>query len=251
MSYIFRTLVLSLLFVRFFFAQPLTPGQAIDRYLAGPGEQQTKCSDWVYAVQIDATMPQLKKQGTMSGLKVVSRLGRTAYHDLRFTGDNLVKTAVIARFLANDVKPHEPGAAVTRENYSFVYDRTSDYNGLTAYVFQLKPARKSIGLLKGELWLEAATAQPLRLWGDFVKSPSFFVRNIRVVQDFQRIGDSSHPLRLLLIVDTRIAGHVEMAVWLHPLDGESAEAVAGGGSAGLASPELGRCNDSSAKMGPK
>jgi len=222
MSGICRTLGLSLLLAGFCFAQSLTPDQAIDRYLAGPHEQQTECSDWVYAVQIDATMPQLKKQGSMSGLKVVSRLGRTVYRDLRFTGDNLVKTAVIARFLANDVKPHEPSAAVTRENYSFVYDRTSEYNGLNAYVFQLKPARKRIGLLKGELWLDAATAQPLRLWGDLVKSPSFFVRNIRVVQDFQRIGDSSHPLRLLLTVDTRIAGHVEMAVWLHPVDGEAA-----------------------------
>jgi hypothetical protein len=224
-----RTLVLPLLFAGFCFAQSLTPDQAIDRYLARPGQQQSECSDWVYAVQIDATMPQLKKQGTMSGLKVVSRLGRTAYRDLRFTGDNLIKTAVIARFLANDVKPHEPGAAVTRENYSFVYDRTSDYNGITAYVFQLKPARKRIGLFKGELWLEAATAEPLRLWGDFVKSPSFFVRNIRVVQDFQRIGDSSHPLRLLLTVDTRIAGHVELAVWLHPVDGESEVSTAGCG----------------------
>jgi hypothetical protein len=232
MSGICRTLGLSLLLAGFCFAQSLTPDQAIDRYLAGPHEQQTECSDWVYAVQIDATMPQLKKQGSMSGLKVVSRLGRTVYRDLRFTGDNVIKTAVIARFLANDVKPPEPGAAVTRQNYSFVFDRTSEYNGLTAYVFHLKPTRKRIGLVKGELWLEAATAEPLRLWGDFVKSPSLFVRNIRLVQDFQRIGDCSRPLRLLLTVDTRIAGHVEMAVWLHPLDVQSAASTAGCGSDG-------------------
>jgi len=57
---------------------------------------------------------------------------------------------VIARFLANDVKRSEgaAGADITRQNYSFVYDRTSDYNGLSAYVFRLKPMRKRIGLFK-------------------------------------------------------------------------------------------------------
>jgi hypothetical protein len=224
-----RILVLSLLSAGFCLTQPLTPDEAIDRYLRGSRERQLGSSEWVCAVQIDATMPELKKQGSMSGLKVVSQAGQTAYRDLQFTGDNLIKTAVIARFLANDVKRSEGagGAELSRLNYSFVYDRTSDYNGLSAYVFRLKPKQKRLGLFKGELWLDATTADPLRLWGDFVKSPSFLVRNIRFVQDNQRIGTSSQPLRLLFTVDTRIAGRVEMAVWLHPLQLESAESRLG------------------------
>jgi hypothetical protein len=227
MSENFRKLAPALLFAGLCSAQSLTPGEVINRYLTGSGERQPGCSDWVFVVQIDAALPQLKKQGSMSGLKVVSRAGRTVYRDLRFTGDSLIKTAVIARFLANDVKPSEraAGADVTRENYSFVYDRTSEYNGLTAYVFRLKPIRQRTGVFKGELWLEATTADPLRLWGDFVKSPSLFVRNIRFVQDYEHIGHCSHPLRLLLTVDTRIAGHVEMAVWLHPVDVQLAEST--------------------------
>ena len=195
----------------------------------------------MFGVQIDASLPKLKKQGSMSGLKVVSAAGETVYRDLRFTGDNLVKTAVIARFLANDAKPPErvAGTDLTRQNYSFVYDRTSGYNGLIAYVFRLKPMRKRIGLFKGELWLDATTAAPLRLWGDFVKSPSIFVRNFRFVQDYQRIGDRFQPLRLLVTVETRIAGEVEMAVWLHPVDAQSA-APADFGSDSLATRGLGQ-----------
>jgi hypothetical protein len=176
----------------------------------------------------------------MVGLKVVSRTGQTVYRGLRFTGDKLVKTAVIARFLANDAKPPERGADtdVTRQNYSFVFDRTSTYNKLCAYVFRLKPTRKRIGLFKGELWLDATTAAPLRLWGDFVKSPSIFVRSFRFVQDYQRIGHCSQPLRLLLTVETRLVGKVEMAVWLHPIDHQSAAATDECGSCSLAIPEI-------------
>jgi hypothetical protein len=242
MSDVFRKLALTLLVAGLCSAQSLTPDEAIDQYLTGSHERQNGCSDWVFDVQIDASLPHLKKQGSMSGVKVISRAGQTVYRDLRFTGDNVIKTSVIARFLANDLKPPEPSAAVTRENYSLVYDRTSEYNGFTAYVYRLKPMRKQLGLLKGELWLEASTADPLRLWGDFVKSPSIFVRNIRIVQDYQRTGHCFQPLRLLLSVDTRIAGNVEMAVWLHPIDGQPAESTASCGSAGL-----GQCNDSSAR----
>jgi hypothetical protein len=156
----------------------------------------------------------------MSGVKVMSQTGRIVYRGLRFTGDNLVKTAVIARFLATDAAPPVPAAAVavTHENYSFSYEKTADYNGLIAYVFLVKPRRKRVGLFKGELWLDAKTAGPLRLWGDFVKSPSIFIRNLRFVQDYRSIEHRYQPLRLLLSVQTRIAGDADMAVWLTPID---------------------------------
>lgn len=226
---VFRTLALPLLFAAFCSAQSFTPDEAMDRYLTESRDGQSGCSDWVFAVQIDASLPQLKKQGSMSGLKVVSRTGQTAYRGLRFTGDKFVETAVIARFLANDTKPpaREAAIEVTRQNYSLIYDRTSAYNELIAYVFRLEPRRKLVGLFRGELWLEATTAEPLRLWGDFVKSPSIFVRSFRFVQDYQRIGHCSQPLRLLLTVQTRIAGKGEMAVWFRSVDGQSAAAAAG------------------------
>ena len=223
-----RRLALLLLFAGFCSGQSLTPDQAIDRYLTRSRDGQPECPDCAFAVQIDASLPKLKKEGSMSGVKVVSRTGQAVYRGLQFSGDKLVKTAVIARFLANEAKPPERVASteVTRQNYSIVYDRASPYNELRAYVFRVKPIRKRIGLFKGELWLDAATAAPLRLWGDFVKSPSIFVRNVRFVQDYQRIGNCSQPLRLLLTVETRIADKAEMTVWLHPVDSQPAAATA-------------------------
>jgi hypothetical protein len=249
MSDIFLKLAFAFLFAGFCSGQSLTPDGAIDQYLAGSREGQPGCSDGVFTVQIDASLPNLRKQGSMSGLKVVSRTGQTVYRGLRFTGDNLIKSAVIARFLANEAKrPGQvAGADITRQNYSFAYDRTSEYNGITAYVFRVKPLAKRVGLFRGELWIDANTANPLRLWGDFVKSPSIFVRNFRFVQDYQGIAHCFHPLRLLLTVDTRIAGRAEMAVWLHPVDGESVPSGADCGSAGLAIAGGGRRNDSSPK----
>jgi len=161
----------------------------------------------------------------MTGLKVVTRTGQILYRGLQFTGDNLVKTAVIARFLSNDMEARgrEPDAGVTPQNYSFSYGKTAAYNGLIAYVFLLRPKRKRAGFFRGELWLEANSGVPLRLWGDSIKSPSIFVRNLRFVQDYQELERCSQPLRLLVTVQTRLAGPVQLAMWLHSVDGRQAE----------------------------
>ena len=196
-------------------AQQLTPAEALDRYLARAGGPQPAPSDSVFTVQIDASMPALHKQGSMTGLKLVSYTGQVVYRGLRFTGDKLVKTAVIARFLSNDMNPavRTADVAVSRQNYGFTYNKISDYNGLAAYVFLLKPRRKRVGLFRGELWLTTDTGAPLRLWGDLVKSPSIFIRSFRFVQDYQTAAECSQPLRLMLTIHTRIAGTVDMVVW--------------------------------------
>jgi len=221
-------------------AQQLTPAEALDRYLARVGRPQPAPSASVFTVQIDASMPALHKQGSMTGLKLVSYTGQVVYRGLRFTGDKLVKTAVIARFLSNDINPavRTAGVAVSRQNYGFTYDKISDYNGLTAYVFLMKPRRKRVGLFRGELWLTADTGAPLRLWGDFVKSPSIFIRSFRFVQDYQTAAECSQPLRLMLTIHTRIAGTVDMVVWQQSA-ADSPESI-GSGESGSQFPQGGQ-----------
>lgn len=197
------------------FAQAFTPAEALDRYLATSHNPQDRCAGLTFTIQIDASLPKLRKHGSMSGFKLLSQTGKIAYHGLQFTGDKLVKTDVIARFLAQDsgLDKQNADAAVTRQNYSFEYLKTSDYNGLQAFVFHLKPKHKRAGVFEGELWLESNTAAPLRLWGDLVKSPSIFVRNFRFVEDYQDLNECFQPSRLLLTANTRIAGTMQMSVW--------------------------------------
>jgi hypothetical protein len=192
----------------------------------GRNSDQPACCNTLFAVQIDASMPALQKHASMKGFKRTVQPGRVVYRGLQFTGDKLVKTQVIARFLARETDPPAQAAdiGVTRGNYIFSYDHLSDYNGLAAYVFCLKPRRKRAGLFRGELWLDRDTAAPLRLWGDLVKSPTIFIRGLRFVQDYQTVHGCTEPLRLLLTARTRIAGTVEMTVWLHPAS-EEAEAA--------------------------
>jgi hypothetical protein len=207
-------------------AEALQPAEALDRYLAARRNVQPACSDSLFAVRIDASVPSLKKQGSMTGFKRIVRPGEVVYRGLRFTGDKFVKTQVIARFLARDTdsRAETEEIGVTPANYVFIYGGKSAYNGREAYVFVLNPRRKRPSLFRGELWLDADTGAAVRLWGDLVKSPSFFVRSFRFVQDYRITDGCAKPLRLLLTARTRIVGTVEMTVWLHPASEETESA---------------------------
>lgn len=189
--------------------------EVLDQYLergAGtPSDLRTPL-----AFKIDASLPRMHKHGIMHGLKLVTGTGRVIFTELNFVGDDLIKTAVIGRFLSAETKP--PGAgedlAIAARNYRFRYKGRSDYNGRPVLVFGLRPQRRRVGLFEGEIWLDSKTAQPLREWGQFTKSPSVFVSNINFVRDYVIAGEESRPRRIILKLRAAFAGAAELTMWL-------------------------------------
>lgn len=205
---------------------PPTSSEILARYLQSPPEARQP-ADHAMEMDIQASLPRLQKQGTMHGLKVISGSGQVAYRFLRFTGDKLVKTDVIARFLTAEAQPpdHLGDIGITPRNYKIHFQKVADYNGTPAYIYDLKPRKKRAGLFKGELWLDAQSGRPVRETGYFVKSPSIFIRRVTFVRDYPE----DEAQRTELTVQTRIVGDAEMVVVEHPVaeDWQPSEVVAG------------------------
>jgi len=189
--------------------------RVLDRYLGGrevsgpaPGE--------TVSFEIDASLPKLKKHGIMSGLRGITAAGRVAFSQLHFVGDEIIQTAVIAKFLTAQAK--EVGSAgdlaIDAHNYRFHYKGEGDYDGRPVAVFSTEPRKRRAGLFKGELWLDRETSRPLREWGEFVKSPSIFLRNIYFVCDYTPDAAESHPRRIILRLNAAFAGPAELTMWL-------------------------------------
>ena len=197
------------------YGQYLSPTEALDRYLRAKQAQQPEMQEAPIEVDIEASLPQLNKHGRMHGLRLLTRAGQVVYSELRFKGDNTIKTQVIARYLNTEVQSRSASEDVTisRVNYRFEYKGTADYAGTPAYVYQVEPRRKRVGLFRGELWLEPATASPLREWGDLVKSGSAFVKHVRFVRDYFVDRNRGDLRRLILTAHAIIAGEVNMTVW--------------------------------------
>jgi len=166
-------------------------------------------------VEISASLPKLKKHGKLHGLRRISAIGRITYEHLAFEGDGTVKNQVIARYLSAEVeaqKDPSPALAVTPANYKFKYQGGTTLGGRQAYLFQVTPRKKRLGLFKGELWIDAQTYLRVQESGYWVKSPSIFLKKVAFVRRYEIRYGIAVPRQVASVVDTRIWGPAELEI---------------------------------------
>lgn len=188
--------------------------QIIDRYVQATEAPKSGVSTGSVQVDINASVPKLKKNGHLRALKVISSVGRSTYRVLSFQGDPTIKKEVIARYLELDQNAQKAGAfAVVPANYKFKFkgERASNL-GRDVYVFQVSPRKKRVGLFKGELWLDSQTYLPVYEAGRLVKSPSVFLKKVNFERVYAINGGVAVPEHTTSTIDARIVGRVEVSV---------------------------------------
>src|ERR1700688_1843072 len=83
---------------------PVPEEQMVSRYLQATQAQQSALRGATEEIDIDAAVPKFKKQGKLHALRSISKLGKITYHALGFSGDNVVKTEVIANYLKAEIE---------------------------------------------------------------------------------------------------------------------------------------------------
>ncbi len=206
--------------------------EVVSKYLSAVESQQSRVGDLAMEVDMEAQIPRLRRSGKLLAWRFISRLGQITYRILRFDGDATVKKDVIARYLAAEQeakRQYAASLAISPENYRFKYKGTADYAGRTAYVFQVTPKQKRVGLFKGELWIDSQTYLPLREWGEMVKNPSVFLKNVYFVRDYFIQDGVAVPRRVLSDVKTRLVGNVRLTIWFDKFKaGEEARTLISG-----------------------
>jgi hypothetical protein len=197
-------------------AGPNTAAETVvENYWAASRNQDKALKGASMEVDIDASLPKLKKHGRLRALRHISALGRITYDALRFEGDNTIKNNVIARYLAADAQAQSDGTsslAVTPANYKFKYKGLLQCGSQTVHIFQVTPRRKKVGLFRGEIWIDAETYLRIRESGRFVKSPSIFLKKIQFVREYE-IQDGISLLRQIrTVVQTRLVGPAELTI---------------------------------------
>lgn len=73
-------------------------------------------------------------------------------------------------------------------NYAFRYLREEGLNGAGCYVLELLPRRKDKNLLSGTIWVDRDTYLIRRAEGQPAKSPSWWVRDVRITLLFSEVS---------------------------------------------------------------
>lgn len=180
-------------------------------------------------VGIEARLPRLHKEGRLRAVRHISRLGRISYDILSFDGDGAIKSQVIARYISAETQAQKLSLAVTPANYKFKYKGLAAYDGRQVHLFEVRPRRKKAGLFRGDLWIDAHTYFPVRESGRMLKSPSFFLKSIDFVREYDIQDGVPVPKRLQSLIDTRLIGKAELTVdFSHVSFGEQTEIALAG-----------------------
>lgn len=187
--------------------------EIVSRYLDAVQAQQAALRGAQMEVSFDASLSKLGRQGHVRARRNISDQGQITYQVLDSSGDKTVTREVIARYLSAETEARDStAAAITPANYTFRLKTSFGPERQRIYAFQLIPKKKRVGLFKGELWVDGQTGMPVRESGEFVKSPSLFVKRIRFVRTYSMRGSWSMPEQIESTVETRLAGRAELVV---------------------------------------
>lgn len=193
-----------------------SPDEAIvQNYVMAERSQDALAKGASMDVDIQASLPRLKKEGRFQALRRISPLGLITYEKRRFEGDATVRNQVILRYLnaeAEAQRKPSPDLAVTPDNYKFKFKGPDTLDGRSVYVFDVKPRKKRQGLFKGQLWVDAATYLRVQEAGRLVKNPSIFVKKIAFVRKYDIRDGVSVPLAVESVVVTRLVGKAELNI---------------------------------------
>jgi hypothetical protein len=226
----FRAFLWSSVLIAYVAAQPVveTPDPIVENYCMVTRQQEQLLAGSSMDVDIDASIPKLKKHGRLHALRRISPIGLIKYERARFEGDNVVNKEVITRYLTAEVeanKNHSPSEAVTPDNYKFRYKGLVYLDGRDVYLYQVTPKQKREHLFKGEVWIDARTYLKVQESGYLVKNPSIWLKKVAFIRKYEIRGGVSVPRQTQSVADTRLVGKAEMTIEFTNVSLDSAKRV--------------------------
>ncbi len=104
--------------------------------------------------------------------------------------------------MAHDNGEHD----LSRRNYDFTYVGMQGLDGARCYLLHLDPKRGDKNLIEGLAWIDATTFLPRRIVGSPAKSPSWWVKDLRLQMDYASVAGMWLPIGSRAEADVRIFG---------------------------------------------
>jgi hypothetical protein len=150
---------------------------------------------------------------TMTAVTELSPSTGFTYTVLEEHGSEYIRNRVFHALLENEKKilaEATPGRyAFTPENYDLGEWQASD-EGLVRLL--VKPRRREVGFIEGNLVLTAGTGDLVRIEGRLAKTPSFWTTRVEFVREYARIAGVRVPVRVDSTANVRVAGASKLSM---------------------------------------
>jgi len=189
-------------------SEALSLAQILDRMQqAGAADQ-----DHNFAYTVTREYQLLAAGATQASSDVVAEVsvippGEKQYVIVKSEG-NERGAAIVRRVLDHEagMADHPQSYAIDAANYDFALAGRETTDGHDCYVLQISPKRQAVGLLRGQVWVDAQDFRVRRIEGEAAKSPSLWLRKLNLTLNFGEVNGVWLETSTQAIADVRFAG---------------------------------------------
>ena len=105
-----------------------------------------------------------------------------------------------------------PKTLLTPENYAFSLLQTDLVEGRPTYVIGVAPKRQDKYLFEGRIWVDGLDYAVVRCEGKPARNPSFWMRSIHFVHEYQKTSDFWFPHTTESVTEARIFGKTDVTI---------------------------------------
>ena len=163
----------------------------------------------------------LENQGYHKRAEMLVRMtclkdGTKHFETLSSTGWGGARKHVFPRLLEAEADASLPGSRersrITPENYTFEMLGVEYVGGRPLYVLSVSPKTPNKYLLQGRIWVDADEYAIVRIDGRPAKNPSFWIKSVHFVHNYDKVGSFWFPISDRSVTDARIFGNTEVTI---------------------------------------
>ena len=123
---------------------------------------------------------------------------------------------VFPRLLEGEVEAARPEvreqSRITPDNYTFELIGTESVRDRPAYVLAIEPKTSNKFLTRGRIWVDAADYAIVRVDGKPARNPSFWIKSVHFIHEYDKTGSFWFPARDRSVTDARFFGATELTI---------------------------------------
>ncbi len=163
----------------------------------------------------------LENQGYHKRAEMLVRMtclkdGSKHFETLSSAGWGGARKHVFPRLLEAEADASRPGSRersrITPENYAFEMLGTEHVDGRLLYVIAVAPKTPNKYLLQGRIWVDADEYAIVRIDGKPAKNPSFWIKSVHFVHNYDKLGSFWFPVSDRSVTDARVFGSTEVII---------------------------------------
>jgi hypothetical protein len=156
------------------------------------------------------------KQAEMLVRMICQQDGSKRFDVVYANGWGGARKYVFPRLLEAETEAASPGlrerSRITPENYTFQMVGRENIRGRPAFVLAIEPKSENKYLTRGRIWVDAEEYAIIRVEGKPAKNPSFWVKSVHFVHNYDKSGPFWFPVSDQSVTDVRIFGATEMTI---------------------------------------